>query len=1148
MANPSENVPPTLPLPSSQPPEDEPPATVASPSNPPSPATRQEPAPATDRTEALVGRKPAPPERDATAVLPGSVTDSMGTQALTPSAVKTPRTGDFPGTIVQTSSGPFMAALGAIPQAMVTGYEVLGELGRGGMGVVYKARQVSLNRLVALKMILSGAHAGRQELARFKAEAEAVAQLQHPNIVQVYEVGESDGRPFFSLEFLEGGSLADKLHGDPMPFRTAAQLLVVLGRAIDAAHHAGIVHRDLKPANILLGRKPTPAEIAGGALPMGLPKITDFGLAKNLKEETSNTQSGSVLGTPNYMAPEQAAGKTHEVGPLADVYALGAILYELLTGRPPFKGDGPWDTVKQVLNDDPLPPTRLRRGLPKDLETICLRCLYKEPAKRYPSALALADDLNRWLEGKPIQARPVSDWEKMVKWAKRQPAVAALIALLVLVIGGGLFGMTVLWLRAEGLRATAQTQKEDADKARDEARKHEGIARDLQEQAQRDYERSRREGYASQLNLAQVALQEARFDRAAQLLADMKKHAAGEEDLRSFEWFYLWELSHSKLTLRGHTNLVSGLVFSPDGRWMATSSLDGTVKVWDPVTGNEKLSIAGHKGPIRAVAYSPDGKLLATGGEDGTARLWDTATGAKRGELKGHTGFVTAVVFSADGRLLATASEDRTACVWDMSSLDKGTKAKPLHVLRGHRHGLTSIAFRPDGRQIATGSWDRTARLWNTATGMSEGELKGHDHWIRCVAYSPDGRRLATASWDQTVKLWDPITAEHVRTLGGYETPVQALCFSPDSQRLATLSVDQTAKLWDLSTLEESAQNISPGKPVRGLAFSPDGQLLASVRFDFTGKGLEGGKELTGHRSAVLAVAFQPGSKENLLASAGADGLVKLWEPTARGEFKPLRTLTGHDGPVRAVAWSADGSRLVTGGEDGTVRLWDPGSSRALRTLRGHTGWVTCVAFSPDGRRIASGSEDRSIRVWDLEEKAESSASAGAPLALEGAEDGVQALAWSRDGKRIVTVGGDGILHFWDVQSGVESKPLPGGQGQIRALAFSPDGKTLATAGWDGLVVLRDGVTGTPKQSLKGHTYGVTGVVFSVDGKRLASSSEDRTVKLWDLVSGRELLTLTGHAAGVTGVALSRDGAILASSCWDQKVRVWQGPMRKQRQ
>src|SRR5262245_24971836 len=405
---PAENIPQTLvstgstdekkPAPAEAPgPATVPPSTEASPPAPPRP---EEP-PGTELLEppAKPGQSPRPtPAMDRTEFLePGSAPDR--TLDYQPQTVDEPPSTAVPGTIDRTIGGIGSPEIpGSRP--FVPGYEIVSELGRGGMGVVYKARQVGLNRLVALKMILSGAHASKNELARFRAEAEAIAQLQHPNIVQVYEVGTCDGLPFFSLEFVEGGSLADKLVGEPMPPRLAAQLLELLARAMEAAHQHGVVHRDLKPANVLLGRKPTPEEIGAGALPLGAPKITDFGLAKNLKEQGSHTQSGSIMGTPNYMAPEQAKGLTREIGPLADVYALGAILYELLTGRPPFRGDSPWDTISQVINDDPLPPSTLRHGLPIDLETICLKCLRKEPAKRYSSAAALADDLRLFLDSK----------------------------------------------------------------------------------------------------------------------------------------------------------------------------------------------------------------------------------------------------------------------------------------------------------------------------------------------------------------------------------------------------------------------------------------------------------------------------------------------------------------------------------------------------------------------------------------------------------------------------------------------------------------------------------------------------------------------------------------------------------------------------
>jgi eukaryotic-like serine/threonine-protein kinase len=308
----------------------------------------------------------------------------------------------------------------------VPGYEILEQLGHGGMGVVYKARQRQLNRLVALKMIRAGSQAPPQLLSRFRIEAEAVARLRHPNIVQIFDIGDVDGLPYFSLELLEGGSLAARLAGTPQPPRQAAEMVITLARAVHTAHRAGIVHRDLKPLNVLFDTD-------------GAPKITDFGLAKRLEQQEGQTETGQVLGSPSYMAPEQASGRSHEVGPLADLYSLGAIFYEMLTGRPPFKGTTPSDTVYQVLHQEPVPPSRLQPKLPRDIETICLKCLAKEPHKRYADADALAADLGRYLAGEPIRARRTPFWERGLKWSRRHPMAATLLAVAV-VLATGLTG------------------------------------------------------------------------------------------------------------------------------------------------------------------------------------------------------------------------------------------------------------------------------------------------------------------------------------------------------------------------------------------------------------------------------------------------------------------------------------------------------------------------------------------------------------------------------------------------------------------------------------------------------------------------------------------------------------------------------------
>jgi predicted Ser/Thr protein kinase len=331
-------------------------------------------------------------------------------------------------TVEEQAEGP-PAAGGDVPH--IPGYEVLGELGRGGMGVVFRARQTGLKRLVALKMLLGGRQAAPSERARFEAEVEAIARLQHPNLVQVFEVGEHEGRAFFSMEYLEGGNLEDRIASRPQPPRQAAELVEALARAIHAAHQRGVIHRDLKPANVLLTAE-------------GAPKISDFGLAKRLDVTSGPTLTQHVLGTPSYMAPEQAAGRSKHVGPATDVYALGAILYQLLTGRPPFQGEGPMATMRQVAEEEPVPPRRLESTVPADLETICLKCLNKQPGQRYASAAALADDLRRFLAFEPILARPIGPWQRLVKWARRRPAAAgvsafSILALLVALAAGAWF-------------------------------------------------------------------------------------------------------------------------------------------------------------------------------------------------------------------------------------------------------------------------------------------------------------------------------------------------------------------------------------------------------------------------------------------------------------------------------------------------------------------------------------------------------------------------------------------------------------------------------------------------------------------------------------------------------------------------------------
>jgi serine/threonine-protein kinase len=392
---------------------------------------------------------------------------------------------------------------GEAPQS-VAGYDILDTLGRGAMGVVYKARQRGLNRLVALKMILSGEHAEARELARFQAEAEAVARLHHPNIVQIYEVGEEQGRPFFSLEFVDGTGLDRKAGGTPMVPHEAAALVLKLAEAMEYAHKSGIIHRDLKPANVLLAAD-------------GTPKIGDFGLAKKLDEDAGQTRTGTVLGTPSYMAPEQAEGRLGEVGPLSDLYSLGAILYELLTGRPPFKGSTVLDTLHQLRTMEPVPPVQFQPGVPRDLETIALKCLQKDPARRYAGCAALADDLRRFLAGEPILARPVGRAERAWRWCKRNPRVAALSGAVVGLVLLGVAGLAAFAAVVKHEKDQTELARVEADKNAKEAREQEGIAKEKKEEADRNASLAREKKEEADRSAAAAKESEKRAKATAQL-------------------------------------------------------------------------------------------------------------------------------------------------------------------------------------------------------------------------------------------------------------------------------------------------------------------------------------------------------------------------------------------------------------------------------------------------------------------------------------------------------------------------------------------------------------------------------------------------------------------------------------------------------
>jgi eukaryotic-like serine/threonine-protein kinase len=1025
----------------------------------------------------------------------------------------------------------------------VEGYEILGVLGHGGMGLVYRARQLKANRLVAIKMIRAVEHASPQERIRFEIETEAVARLQHPHIVQLHEVGDVRGQPFFSLEFCEGGTLAAWLKKKSPTPREVAELMETLARAMHYAHLRGVVHRDLKPGNVLL-------------MADGTPKITDFGLAKRIDAEARDvSQSGAIMGTAAYMAPEQAAGKVRDTGPAADVYGLGALLYECLTGQPPFTG--PQHVVLvSVLNDEPVPPTQRSPKVPRDLETICLKCLHKEPEGRYASAAALAEDLARFRRGEPIAARPVGRVERGVKWVRRNPAVSALAAAVLLVLTAGMVASSWFALEArEESKGAHQAEKKAEERADAEAaatKRAEAETKRADKEAQAAWKakketeeqlrRSELLVYAGKLSLAVGDFAEGKAALALHHLEEC------QWNLRGWEHDHLWTRFTAKQTLRGHTRHVYSVAFSPDGKRILTGSLDRTAKLWDAETGQEILSLEKHTGPVQSVAFSPDGKRILTASAD-RATVWNAETGQEILSLQGHTGLVFSVAFSPDGKRILTGRGDPNsdrpgeAKVRDpgKTKLWDAETGKEVLFLEGHTQRVNSVAFSPDGERILTGSMDRTAKLWDAKTGKEILSLVGHTGPVDSVVFSPDGKRILTGSRDRTAKLWDARTGKEIHSLKGHTGYVLSVAYSPDGKFILTGSEDKTAKVWDAEKGQEFLILKAHIYGVSSVAFSPDGKRILTGGGDGTTKVWEAEKNqetlsLRGHRNLVESVAFSPDGKR--IVTGSMDRTAKLWDA---GTGREVLFLQGHTHGVSSVAFSPDGKRILTGSLDKTAKVWDTETGQEILSLKGHTQGVSSVAFSPDGKRILTGSHDNTATVWD--------AKTGHPVfSFKGHTGYISSVAFSPDGKRILTGGGgefgpgrlaQGETTVWDAERGQEILSLEGHTGHVNGVAFSPDGKRILTGSMDKTAKVWNAETGQAILSLKGHTERVISVAFSPDGKRILTGSGDTTVKVWEAETGQEVFSLKGHIAFVRSVAFSPDGNRILTGSQDMTAKVW---------
>lgn len=1078
-------------------------------------------------------------------------------------------------------------------------YTLVQKLGEGGMGEVWVAKQSEpVKRKVALKLIRHGSHS-KEVLTRFEHERQALAMMDHPNIAKVFDGGATpSGQPYFVMELVNGLPLTKYCDEARLTLRERMQLFVPICQAVQHAHQKGIVHRDLKPSNILV-------TIYDG---QPVPKVIDFGVAKatggKLTDDTMSTQFGAVVGTLEYMSPEQTGFHGQDVDTRADIYSLGVILYELLTGLRPMDGqrlrnvalaemirviqeDEPSKPSTRLSSDAALPslaalrqiePKRLTALLRGELDWVVMKCLEKSRDRRYETANGLARDIEHYLADEPVEARPPSAGYRLSKFLRRNkgPVMAASLVLLALI--AGIIGTSWGLVREGQQRQIAETNEGKAKEATKQeriAKEEERIAKEkaiviaIEERKQRDradenFRQMKRKSqllqkalYFSDMKLVQSAWESGQFETMGNLLSQHRPHS-GEDDLRGFEWWYWNRKCHDQRTLTGHGGIVGSVAFSLDGRRLF--SVSDTVNIWDVASG--KLASSHTISLSNVVAFNRDGTRLATSVHGSTVVLWDTYTGLKTQIIQGQSG-ISSLAFSPNGSRIATGNDDATVKLWDTDT------GQEILTLRGHTKKVGGLAFSLDGLRIATASDDATVKVWDTATGHECATLSNQDNY--CFAFSPNGKQIATGCQDNSMKLWEVDTGKELLSFSGHTDVIWAIAFSPDGTRIASASEDKTVKVWNTGTGRENFTLKGHTDVVSCVAFSSDGLRIVTGSDDKTVKhwdAVTGDETLTikantGHLTVswpmehvisdpmkhVLCMAFSPDGTR--LVSGSYDRTCRIWD-AATG--LPIHALEGHTGCVFSVAYSRDGKWIASADTDGTVKLWNAHTGKERLTFKGHKGYVRSVAFSPNGTRIASAG-GQMIKVWN--------ADSGEELRTIDWQTGVNrrgisSVAFSPDGSRIVSGSfEDYEVKVWDVVTGQALRTLAGHTGPVLSVTFSPDGMRIATASADRTVKLWNANTSDELLTFKGHEHLVPSVVFTTDGKRIVAGSGDKhhlnmgdliegdhpgELMFWDAETGQETLTLKGHTGPIISLAISADGKRIASSSFDGMIKLWDAP------
>jgi WD40 repeat protein/tRNA A-37 threonylcarbamoyl transferase component Bud32 len=1042
-------------------------------------------------------------------------------------------------------------------------YELLELIGEGGMGLVYLATQKEpVKRRVALKIIKPGMDS-RQVIARFEAERQALAILDHPNIAHVFDAGTTKtGRPYFVMEYVKGMSIVRYCDENKLDIEQRLRLFEQVCEAIHHAHQKGIIHRDIKPSNILVS-------VHGDRV---VPKIIDFGIAKAitqpLTEKTFVTFQGQLLGTPEYMSPEQVDIAVQNIDTRSDIYSLGVVLYELLAGVLPFEREsfahlGFAEVQRTIRELEPASPSirltnmgqqaktiaasrgtqviALARRLHRELEWIPLKAMRKDRCRRYRSASEMADDIRNYLTGLPLIAGPETAMYRTRKFIGKHAGSVATVVLVTIAVILGLIASIIMGCRAERARQQEASARQQVEQALARAESAEKVAQTQRELAEKRAEDYRCSLYCNHIALADFVYRDNNMRRLHELLKSCP------EDLRGWEWHRLNHISdHSHKTLRGHEDMVTSVAFSPNGKKIVSSSADKTIKVWDVANGTEIISLTGNESSVYCAVFSPDGKRIVSSSKDGTVKVWDVETGLetmfiKEGggpsivispdgrliastggrvvtlwdmdtgkevmKLSGHDSFVFSVKFSPDGKYIVSASN--TIKIWDTAT------GHEVMTLRGHKGIVRSVAFNPDGRRIVSGSADKSIKVWDTLTGEELMTLRGHEEYINCVAFSPDGNQIVSGGYDNTLRLWDAKNGAEIMTLQGHDDRIESVAFSSDGMHIISGSYDRTIKMWDTS-INHELMTLDAHEHVCSVAVSPDGKLIGSIGKTIRLWDIASGTEVMTLPARdnssdspwmpVACLAFSPDNR--YIVSSSWDKQIKVWDVTIGAEVISLR---GHKDIVRSVVFTPDGRHIASAGADKTIIIWDTITGAELMTLRGHDNYVHSVAFSPDGQRLVSASQDKTVKVWDME-------TGEVMTTLKGHEGGVSFAVFSPDGKQIASCSNDKTVKFWNVSTGVERMTLRGHQDGVVCLAFSPDGRRIASGSfYGGKIKIWDVKTGAEVMTLRRNNRWLNSIIFTPDGKSIVAGGLDQPIELWESTT-----PIGGYEARRTGVATTK--------------------------